>query len=84
MLNRNYADNRFMQMGVIQQMNANSWEEARSRYENSCMMCCTRGVGAVECAHCPIREAMLSNATIFRFKLTEKDKKWVAKERELL
>ena len=81
---RSYADNRFMQMGVIMQMNSNSWDEAKQNYIHSCQLCCTKGVGAVQCAHCPIRNAMLSNATIFRYKLTEKDKKWVRKERELL
>ena len=81
---RSYADNRFMDIGVMQQMDANSWREAKTRYENSCALCCTKGVGAVQCAHCRIRNAMLSNATIFRHKLTEQDKKWVRKERELL
>lgn len=79
-----YADNRFQQIGVQKQMNANSWETAKSEYENSCQLCCTRGVGAVECAHCKIREAMLTNALVFRYKMSEKDKKWVRKERELL
>lgn len=81
--NTDYSDNRFEQMGVEMQMNANSFDAAKHDYELSCMLCCTRGCGAIQCAHCRIREAMLTNARIFRKKLTEDDKEWVEKEREL-
>lgn len=83
MANTDYSDNRFERMGVEQQMDANSWTAAKQAYENACMLCCTKGCGAMQCAHCKIREAMLTNARIFRKKLTEDDKEWVEKEREL-
>ena len=83
LVNTDYSDNRFERMGVEQQMDANSWAEAKQAYENACMLCCTKGCGAMQCAHCKIREAMLTNARIFRRKLTEDDKEWVEKEREL-
>ena len=83
MLNTDYSDNRFERMGVEQQMDANSWTAAKQAFENACMLCCTKGCGAIQCAHCKIRDAMLENAMIFRKKLTEDDKEWVEKEREL-
>ena len=83
MANTDYSDNRFERMGVEQQMDANSWAAAKQAYENACMLCCTKGCGAMQCAHCKIREAMLTNARIFRRKLTEDDKEWVEREREL-
>lgn len=80
---RDYADNRFMEKGVELQMNANNWWQAKKSYNYSCMLCCTRNVGAVQCAHCPIREAMLTNAIIFRKKMPKQEKEWVQKERDL-
>jgi len=79
-----YADNRFMQKGVELQMDANSWYAAKRAYEYSCLLCCTRGVGAVDCSQCPIRGAMLTNSIVFRKKLTKEDKEWVERERKLL
>lgn len=83
LVNTDYSDNRFEQMGVELQMDANSWQTAKQDYERSCMLCCTNGCGAIQCAHCKIREAMLVNARIFRKKMSDKDKEWVEKEREL-
>lgn len=83
LVNTDYSDNRFEQMGVELQMDANSWQAAKQDYERSCMLCCTNGCGAIQCAHCKIREAMLVNARIFRKKMSDKDKEWVEKEREL-
>lgn len=83
MVNTDYNDNRFERMGVEQQMDANSWAAAKQAFENACMLCCTKGCSAMQCAHCKIREAMLANARIFRRKLTEDDKEWVENEREL-
>ena len=82
---RSYADNRFMEKGVQLQNIAQSFHEAQRNYNNSCMLCCTKGVGAVVCAHCPIRDAFLCNADLFfRSELTKDDKRYVEKERELL
>lgn len=83
LVNTDYSDNRFERMGVEQQMDANSWTAAKQAFENACMLCCTKGCGAVQCAHCKIRDAMLANVMIFRKKLTEDDKEWVKKEQEL-
>lgn len=80
---REYADNRFMEKGVELQMNAQNWWQAKKSYNYSCMLCCTKGCGAVQCAHCPIREAMLTNAIIFRKKMPKQEKEWVQKERDL-
>ena len=81
---KTYADNRFMEKGVELQMNSNSYWEAKRNYEYSCMLCCTRNVGACECAHCPIREAMLTNAEkIFWKKIPKQEYEWIRKEREL-
>lgn len=81
---REYADNRFMDKGVELQMNANSWWEAKKAYNYSCMLCCTRGCGAMKCASCPIRQAMLTNAKIFNSKMPKQEKRWVLEEAELL
>lgn len=82
---QNYADTRFEKMGVHMQMDANSWEAAKSQYEKCCLLCCTKEVGAMQCASCKIREAFLLNAElIFRSKLTTEDRDWVKKEKELL
>lgn len=78
-----YKDSRFEQKGVELQMDSNNWWQAKRNYEYSCMLCCTRGVGATQCAHCPIREAMLTNAMIFRKKMPKQEIEWVEKEREL-
>lgn len=80
---KDYKDNRFEQKGVELQMDANSWWQAKKRYNYSCMLCCTRGVGATQCARCPIREAMLTNAKIFIKKMPRQELEWVEKEREL-
>lgn len=79
-----YADNRFMKIGVDMQMNANNYWTAKNMFERSCMLCCTKGVGAVECAVCPIREAFLTNASIFWPKMPKQEKEWVEQEKELL
>lgn len=78
-----YKDSRFEQKGVELQMDSNNWWQAKRNYNYSCMLCCTRGVGATQCAHCPIREAMLTNAMIFRKKMPKQEWTWVEKEREL-
>lgn len=79
-----YPDNRFAKMGVEQQMDANSWQEAKAAYINACMLCCTKHCAALRCHLCPIREAMLENAKIFRKKLTAEDKEWIENEKEEL
>ena len=81
---QNYADNRFEKTGVHMQMDANSWEEAKEKYEQCCLLCCTKEVGAMKCAGCKIREAFLINAElIFQSKLTKSDKEWIREEKEL-
>ena len=81
---QNYADNRFEKTGVHMQMDANSWEVAKEKYEQCCLLCCTKEVGAMKCAGCKIREAFLINAElIFQSKLTKSDKEWIQKEKEL-
>lgn len=80
---QDYKDNRFEQKGVELQMDSNSWWEAKRNYNYSCMLCCTRNVGATRCANCPIREAMLTNAHIFRKRMPKQELEWVEKEREL-
>lgn len=82
---KNYADNRFEKTGVHMQMDANSWETAKEKYEQCCLLCCTKEVGAIKCAGCKIREAFLLNAElIFQSKLTAEDRDWIKKEKELL
>lgn len=83
LVNTEYSDNRFEQMGVALQMDANSWQAAKQAYEQTCLLCCSKGVGAIQCAMCPIRGAMLENAHVFRKKLTEADKEFIEKEKEL-
>ena len=79
-----FADNRFEKAGVILQMNANSWDAAKDKFNETCLLCCTKDVGAVKCAGCKIREAFLVNAEIiFRSKLSEVDKEWIKEEKEL-
>ena len=81
---RDYKDNRFEQKGVELQMNANNWWQAKRSYIYSCMLCCTTGVGgAMKCAQCPIRAAMLNNAMIFRKRMPKQELEWVEQEREL-
>lgn len=83
LINNDYSDDRFEKMGVELQMDSNSFEAAKRNYELSCMMCCSKGCGAIMCSHCRIREALLVNGRIFRKKLTDDDKEWLEKEREL-
>ena len=84
LVNTDYADERFEKFGVEQQMNANSWQAAKQAFEHACMLCCIRGCGAVQCTHCKIREAMLVNGEqVFHKKLTEQEKEWIKKEKEL-
>ena len=80
----NYADNRFARKGVDLQMNANSFRRARRSFDYSCMLCCRKNVGAIQCASCPIREAFLENGKIFAEKLSDDDKLYLKEERELL
>lgn len=81
---KNFADDRFEKTGVIMQMNANSFEAAREKYNECCLLCCTKEVGAVKCTGCRIREAFLTNAKlIFWSKLSKRDKEWVISEEEL-
>lgn len=79
-----YADRRFMDAGVEMQMNANNYWSAKNSFERSCQLCCTKGVGAIKCATCPIREAFLTNARIFWPKIPKQERRYVEKERELL
>lgn len=81
---KDYADERFEKTGVIMQMNANSFDVAKERYNQCCLLCCTKECGAVKCASCKIREAFLANAKlIFWSKLSKQDKEWVNSEEEL-
>lgn len=80
---KDYKDHRFEQKGVELQMDSNSWWQAKRNFEYSCMLCCSRNVGAVQCSHCPIREAMLTNTMIFRKRMPKQELEWVQKEREL-
>ena len=81
---RIFADNRFEKAGVVLQMNANSWDAAKDKFNETCLLCCTKDVGAVKCAGCKIREAFLVNAEIiFRSKLSEVDKELIKEEKEL-
>ena len=73
----------FSEKGVELQMNAQSWYAAKRSYLYSCMLCCTRGIG-IKCEVCPIRQALLTNAEIFKPKMDEKEKSWVEKEWKLL
>ena len=81
---RDYKDNRFEKKGIELQMDANSWWQAKRSYNYSCMLCCTKNVGALKCTTCGIREAMLCNAKIFEKRMPRQEKEWVQKERELL
>lgn len=82
---KNFADARFEKIGVTLQMNANSWEAAKEQYNQCCLLCCTREVGAVKCACCKIREAFLVNAeVVFRNKINRDDREWIQSEKELL
>jgi hypothetical protein len=81
---KNFADDRFEKTGVIMQMDANSWEAAKERYNECCLLCCTKEVGAVKCTSCKIREAFLTNAKlVFWNKLSKMDREWVNSEEEL-
>lgn len=81
---KNFADDRFEKTGVVMQMDANSWEAAKERYNECCLLCCTKEVGDVKCAGCKIREGFLTNAKlIFWSKLSKQDKEWVNSEEGL-
>lgn len=80
----NYGQNRFAQKGVELQMNAINYWKAKKSYSYSCMLCCSHGVGAIECAHCPIREAFLTNCEIFKDYIPKSEEDFIQKERELL
>lgn len=73
---------RFNEIGVEFQMNANNWWTAKRNYMHSCMLCVMRPDHS-DCAHCPIREAMLTNAQIFKDRMPKQERYWVEKEREL-
>ena len=79
-----YKDNRFEQKGVELQMDSQNWWQAKKAYNYSCMLCCCRNVGAVKCTHCPIREAVLTNAQIFWKRMPKQEREWAMKEKELL
>lgn len=81
---RSWASNRFIEKGVELQENAMSWYGAKQSYEYSCMLCCTRNIGATECAACPIREALLENVETMWKHIPKKDYEWIEKERLLL
>lgn len=81
---RDYASNRFMNKGVDLQMTATNWWEAKKLYNYSCMLCASRGIGAVNCASCPIRSAMLTNALRYWDKMPKQEKKFVEREQRLL
>ena len=79
-----YADHRFEQIGVERQYNANTYAQAKHDFMHSCELCCTKGnCGALKCTTCPIRGAFLDNARIFWNKLSDEEKDWVQKEKEL-
>ena len=81
---RSWASNRFLDKGVSLQIDAISWYAAKHSYEYSCMLCCTRNIGATECASCPIRQAMLNNVEIMWKAIPKTDYEWIDKERNLL
>lgn len=82
---KEYADDRFEKTGVVKQMDANSYEAAKERYTDCCLLCCTKQVGALKCAECKIRQAFLTNAkVIFWNRISKAEKEWVNSEEELL
>ena len=78
------ASNRFLEKGVELQIRAINWRAVVQNYEYSCMLCCTRNIGATDCANCPIRQAMLSNADLMWKSIPKEDYKWIEEERKLL
>lgn len=81
---KGYADNRFEKTGVVMQMDANSFEAAKERYNQCCLLCCTKEAGALKCANCKIREAFLTNCElIFWVRIPKADKEWIMEEKEL-
>ena len=81
---RSWAGNRFMEKGVELQERAINWRAAVQNYEYSCMLCCTRNIGATDCATCPIRQAMLNNADTMWKSIPKEDYQWIENERKLL
>lgn len=81
---RSWSGNRFMEKGVELQKDAISWTGAKRSYEYSCMLCCTRNIGATDCANCPIRAAMLDNVDVMWKSIPKTDYKWIEDERKLL
>ena len=81
---RSWASNRFMEKGVELQIRAINWHAVVQNYEYSCMLCCTRNIGATDCATCPIRQAMLNNADRMWKSIPSEDYKWIEEERRLL
>ena len=77
-----YGKEKFNEKGVELQMNANNWWQSKRNYLYSCMLCCMQP-GMSDCEHCPIREAMLTNARIFKNRMPVQELNWVEKEREL-
>ena len=72
----------FTKQGVEEQMNANSFEDAKERYMKMCLYCVMNGEN-INCSKCKIRAAFLLNGMIFRKKLTRKDKEFIQQERGL-
>ena len=79
----NQADNRFQKIGSEYVQNALKWPEIRDRYTEVCIACCVRPDGG-NCEHCPVRESFLSKAKIYKDEWSEKDKKFIEAERDLL
>lgn len=79
-----YGEHRFYRMGTDMQNGATNYWTAKHRFERSCMLCCTKSVGALECAVCPIREAFLANASAFWKGIPKQEKEWIQAEKELL
>lgn len=78
------TEKRFVKIGVELQMNANSWQRSKQSYLYSCSLCCSRpDCLAMDCEHCPIRQAMFTNADIMKRQLTQEDYEWLEKERNL-
>lgn len=79
-----YGEHRFYKMGTDMQINATNYWTAKHRFERSCMLCCSKSVGALECVVCPIREAFLNNASAFWDRIPKQEKDWVNQEKKLL
>ena len=81
---RSWSGNRFLDKGVDLQKRATNWQGVVRSYEYSCMLCCTRNIGATDCASCPIRQAMLDNADDMWKSIPKEDYEWIERERNLL